>query len=458
MDEEGISTEYRRQLAENFFYKFFLHVAQAANASRPGECVGGESSRPTAVVGNAGVHRVSGTVSRDEADHQAGRVCPGLRRGKVHAGPVAADRRPARGDGKKFSPACTILLHEEAPTLEALEELLKRQYPDFKAFITVADIPKGGHKLIGMGDDDPVFSDGVVTSVGAPIGLAVAETIATAREAAAFIEQECIAYEDLPAVLTLDEAIEQNTAMPMIRKSKDPDEDVQQRIPAVTRAGSDLDWLRNPKTPLPDTEVASGSLRTGPQAHFYLETMCALAIPGMYDQMTVYNSTQNPNGDQSRIARALGSQSQPDHDHRRADRWRVRRQAASGGLVARQAAVAARKLNRPVRLLYDRATDMLMVGKRHPYLGDYHMAFTREGIIKGLHLDLQSDAGDTYDCSFAVMDLSLLQSDGCYCVETLQANGTVYRTNKTSNTAFRTFGNIQPYGSSRTRSNTWPTS
>ena len=94
-----------------------------------------------------------------------------------------------------------------------------------------------------MGDDDPVFSDGVVTSVGAPIGLAVAETIATAREAAAFIEKECIAYEDLPAVLTLDEAIEQNTAMPMIRKAKDPDEDVEQRIPSVTRPGSDLNWL-----------------------------------------------------------------------------------------------------------------------------------------------------------------------------------------------------------------------
>ena len=48
-----------------------------------------------------------------------------------------------------------------------------------------------------------------------------------------------------------------------------------------------------------------------------------------------------------------------------------------------QAAVAARKLNRPVRLLYDRATDTLMVGKRHPYLGKYHIAFTREGILEG---------------------------------------------------------------------------
>ena len=107
--------------------------------------------------------------------------------------------------------------------------------------------------------------------------------------------------------------------------------------------------------------------------------------------------------------------------------------------------MAARKLNRPVRLLYDRATDSLVVGKRHPYLGKYHMAFTREGILEGVRIDMHSDAGDTYDCSFAVMDLSLLQADGCYMVKTFQSNGTVYRTNKTSNTAFRTFGNIQPY-------------
>ena len=96
-------------------------------------------------------------------------------------------------------------------------------------------------------------------------------------------------------------------------------------------------------------------------------------------------------------------------------------------------AVTAALEQGPVRLLYDRATDTLMVGKRHPYKGEYHIAYTREGVIKGLHLDLKSDAGDTYDCSFAVMDLSLLQSDGCYQVDTLQANGTVYRSNKPSN-------------------------
>jgi xanthine dehydrogenase/oxidase len=160
--------------------------------------------------------------------------------------------------------------------------------------------------------------------------------------------------------------------------------------------------------------------------------------------MTVYSSTQNPNGDQARIARALGVG---------ANQVTVIVEQIGGGfggkqhragIIGAQAAVAARALDRPIRLLYDRATDMLMVGKRHPYLGAYQVAFRPDGTIAGLNLDYKSDAGDTYDCSFAVMDLSLLQSDGCYRIDTLRASGTVYRTNKPSNTAFRTFGTVQP--------------
>ena len=102
-------------------------------------------------------------------------------------------------------------------------------------------------------------------------------------------------------------------------------------------------------------------------------------------------------------------------------------------------------MNRPVRLLYDRATDMQMIGKRHPYHGEYHIAFRETARSKGCASTSAVDAGDTYDCSFAVMDLSLLMADGCYMVDTLQANGTGYRTNKTSNTAFRTFGTVQTW-------------
>jgi xanthine dehydrogenase/oxidase len=445
-DEEAISTAYRRQLAESFFYKFFLHVALAARPDQVAPANVSAANHPDRPL-SVGTQEHTEypelfPLSRPFVKHAAFAQASGevkytqdlsLPVGGLHGAIVKSARPHAR-----------FAFTKKVAGLEALQELLRREHPGFHSLITVADVPKEGCNLIGLGEDDPVFSDGVVTSVGAPIALAVADSIAAARAAAAFVEQECIAYEDLPAVLTLDEAIAQGTAMPMIRKASDPDEDVQQRMPALTREGSNRSWLGDPGAGLPGTEQVSGSLRTGAQAHFYLETMCALAVPGMYDQMTVYSSTQNPNGDQARIARALGI---------KANQVTVCIEQIGGGfggkqhragIVGAQAAVAARKLNRPIRLLYDRATDMLMVGKRHPYQGTYHLAATPDGTLKAMRLDFSSDAGDTYDCSFAVMDLSLLQSDGCYRTETLQASGTVYRTNKPSNTAFRTFGTVQP--------------
>lgn len=447
MEEEGISTEYRRQLAENFFFKFFLHLSLVAhpeqvsprNVSAAHPYVRPLSSGQQEHTEYPDLFPLTRPIIKRAAFVQAtGEVQYtqdlSLPAGGYHAVVVKSTRAHAR-----FS------LTRRTTSLDSLQELLRERFPDFRTLVTANDIPKGGENLIGLGDDDAVFCDKVVGSVGAPIALAVASTLATARAVAAFVEHECIAYEDLPAVLTLDEAMAQNTAMPMIRKSADPDADIQQRIPTLTRDGSDLDWLRDPTQALPGTELASGSLRTGAQAHFYLETMCVLAVPGMYQQMTVSSSTQNPNGDQAHIARALGVP---------ANQITVQVEQIGGGfggkqhragIVGAQAAVAARKLNRPIRLHYDRSTDMQMVGKRHPYHGEYHVAYTPDGVIKGMHLNYQSDAGETYDCSFAVMDLSLLQSDGCYVVETFQAGGTVYRTNKASNTAFRTFGTVQPY-------------
>lgn len=426
-DEEAISAEYRLGVARNFFFKFLQH----AQGKPAGEHFRRPLSQGTqSFTQDPEMFPVTQPILKQKAFVQtSGEVkftqdLP-LPLGGLHAVMVWSKRAHA-----KFS---------LAPTLAGEA---RGRFAGFRDFVTVADVP--GQNLIGLGDDDPVFSAAVVTSVGAPIGLAVAETLPIAKAAAEWIGRQ-IAYVDLPAVLTIDEAIAQNTAMPQLRFAKDPDEDVQQRIPTITRPGSDEGWLQNPRRPLPGTAVVSGQLRVGAQAQFYLETMCALAIPGSYNHMTVYNSTQNPNGDQRNIARALGV---------KVNQISVCVDQIGGGfggkqhrsgMVAAAAAVAARKLGKPIRLLYDRATDMTMVGKRHPYLGNYALAFTPEGLFQGYRLDVHSDAGDTYDCSFAVMDLGLMMADGCYNVPNFQSNGTVYRTNKTSNTAMRTFGTVQPY-------------
>jgi xanthine dehydrogenase/oxidase len=445
MEEEGLTNEYRRQLAETFFYRFFLYVAWERNPK--------DVSPENLSVAHHDIRPLStGLQEYSEYPEHFPLTQPIIKRAAFvqASGEIKYTQDVAMPYGgfhgamvKSSRPHAKFTWTKNTKGLEPLKELLKKQFPGFKDLVTVADIPEGGCKLVGLGDDDPVFSDGLVTSVGAPIGMVLAETIPCARQAAEFVEKECIAYEELPAVITLADAVKNNTAMPMIVKALDPDEDVQQRIPTIERPGSNKDWLKDPTKPMPGCNVAHGQIRTPATAHFYLETNCALAIPGSYNHITVYSSTQNPNGTQATVAKALGVTLNQvsviidqigggfgGKQHR-------------GNIVGAQAAVGARKHNRPVRLLYDRATDMQMVGKHHPYEGDYWVTFTDDGKIKGMRLDFKNEAGDTYDCSFAVLDLSLLTADGCYMIDTLQANGTCYRTNKTSNTAFRTFGVMQ---------------
>lgn len=447
MGEEGISTEYRLQLAENFFYKFFLHMVLSVNPeliSSNIESAANHDVRPLSsgkqeYFEYPEIFPLSQPIIKRSAFVQASGETKytydvGLPLGGLHGVMVKSSKPHAR-----FSFA------KKASNLQELKTLLIKKYLGFKDLITVDDIPKNGSKLVGLGDDDPIFSDGIVTSVGAPIGMVVADSIATAYHVVSFIENECIAYEDLPAVISIEEAIKHNTEMPMIRKAANADEDIQQRIPTITRDGSNEEWLKNPKKAMPDTEVVSGLFRTSSQAHFYMETMCAMAVPDAYDQMTIYCSTQNPNGTQSTVARALGV---------KVNQITVVIEQVGGGfggkqhranIVGAQAAVAAYKLRLPVRLVYDRSTDMQAVGKRHPYLGEYHVAYTTDGIIKGMRIDINSDAGDTYDATFAVLDSTLLNIDQAYYVETLQANGKAFRTNKASNTAFRTFGVVQAW-------------
>ncbi len=442
MDEEGFTEEYRRQLVEGFFYKFFLHVAKqvdsgavdsvnlsaADHADRPistghqtCEVQADDGPPPRPIIKRMAFAQASGEAVYPQDERMPEGGCHGVM--------VMSDRPHAKF---RFS--------GPAEGQEALESLLKGKFPGFTALVTADDIPPGGENRIGLGFDDPIYSPGVVTHIGAPVCLAIARDRATAKRVAEFVRHECLKYEDLPAITSLEEAIAVGAVMP-----HNPEGAVHAPFVDVVRAGSDEAWLANPSEPIPGTHVVSGIMSTGAQAHFYLETFNAMAIPGSYDEMTVIASTQNPNGDQASIARALGV---------RINQVNVRVGQIGGGFGGKQnracfigaaAAVAAHKVRRPVRIVHDRITDMHMVGKRHPYRSDYHVAINDDGKFLGALINLHSEGGDTNDCSFAVIKGSVMMADGCYQIPTFRASGTVYRTNKASNTAMRTFGQVQPH-------------
>jgi xanthine dehydrogenase/oxidase len=136
-------------------------------------------------------------------------------------------------------------------------------------------IPKEANLWGSVVKDEPFFADGEVFSQGQPIGLVYAETALQAQAAARAVK---IVYEDLLAILTIDEAIEANSFFKhgkMLKKGVA----IEDKMDGV--------WEKCEK-------VFEGTTRIGGQEHFYLETNAALVIPNLEDKtFEVWSSTQN---------------------------------------------------------------------------------------------------------------------------------------------------------------------
>lgn len=111
--------------------------------------------------------------------------------------------------------------------------------------------------------------------------------------------------------------------------------------------------------------------------------------------------------------------------------------------VPAAAGFCAQQLKQPVRVANYRVEDMQMIGKRHAYTGKYKLAATKDGKLQAVQIHFYSDGGCTYDVTFLIMNRSLLSSDNAYFSPNFLVEGKCARTNKASNTAFRSFGIVQ---------------
>ena len=107
------------------------------------------------------------------------------------------------------------------------------------------------------------------------------------------------------------------------------------------------------------------------------------------------------------------------------------------------AAVGAWKTKRPVRVRLTRALDMMLTGKRHPFLARYRAGFASDGTLDGVQIALYSDGGWCLDLSEPILWRAMFHCDNAYHLPAVELTGYVCRTNKTSQTAFRGFGGPQ---------------
>ena len=291
-------------------------------------------------------------------------------------------------------------------------------FPGVVAVLTADEVP-GANSCGPIIQDDPILADGVVSYTGQPIFAVIASTRDAARRAACMA---VIGYDELPAELSPLRAKESGAlVVPEMRRSRG---DVAQ---AMTRAPRKL----------------SGCFGVGGQEHFYLEGQVSYAMPAEDNGMRVWCSTQHPSEMQHLIAHALKL-------HSNQVLVEVRRMGGGFGGKESQsaqfaciAAMAAQRLQRPVKLRLDRDDDMLITGKRHDFQHRYEVGFDENGLIHALTLEMIARAGYSADLSGPVMSRAVCHVDNAYYLSDVDIRGFAARTNTQSNTAFRGFGGPQ---------------
>ncbi len=273
------------------------------------------------------------------------------------------------------------------------------------------DIPGDTCNVVALLEDDqPYLARDEVHHVAEPILLLAHEDREKLLAANVVIE-----YDEEPPVLD-PEASDVVFKRIRIRKGD----------AAAAMAGADL--------------VVEGTYRTGSQEHVYIETNGVVAVPEPDGGMTVYGSVQCPFYVHKALKRLLAL---PD------DRVRVVQTETGGGfggkeeypsVIAGHAALLARKSGRPVKLVYDRAEDMLATTKRHPSIIRHRTGVARDGRLVAMEIDVLMDGGAYCTLSPVVLSRGAIHGAGPYRCDHVAMDARAVMTHTPPNGAFRGFG------------------
>lgn len=414
----GGMIEYRKSLALSFFFKFYLFVVNEISKQGHAEPL---SPSELSAISEPGHSLSTGTQDFEIVRNgtSVGVPTPHLS-SQLHCTGEAKYTDDIPKHQGELQAALVLSTRPHARIVRIDTEAI-RSIPGVVDFIWHKDVPGKNHWGAAVADEE-IFAEKEVICVGQIIGLIVAETETSAREAAAVASRDHVIYEDLPAIFTIQEAIAQNSFLSEMHKLEKGDPE---------RAFSECDV------------VLEGNLQIGGQEHFYMESQSSIVVPLETNEFLVYSSTQAATKTQFTVAKALGID---------ANRVVCKTKRLGGGFGGKEtrnvpfstaAAIAANKTGRPVRLVLSRDVDMCITGQRHPFYAQYKVGFMRDGRIHALQAQVFNNGGCTLDLSSAVMDRALFHFDNCYHIPHMKISGRCCKTNLPSNTAFRGFGGPQ---------------
>jgi CO/xanthine dehydrogenase Mo-binding subunit len=186
--------------------------------------------------------------------------------------------------------------------------------------------------------------------------------------------------------------------------------------------------------------IVEGEYETGAQEQLYIENNGAIAIANSSDGVTVWGSMQCPYYVHKALVKLFGL---PE------EKIRIIQTETGGGfggkeeypsLIAGHAALLAWKSGKPVKIIYDRAEDMVATTKRHPSHTRHKTAVTKDGKLLAMEIDFAIDGGAYCTLSPVVLSRGTIHAAGPYFCANVRIHSRAVATNVPPHGAFRGFG------------------
>jgi CO/xanthine dehydrogenase Mo-binding subunit len=287
--------------------------------------------------------------------------------------------------------------------------------------VTAKDIP-GKNCITLILDDQPALAAAVVNHPEEAVVLLAHSDKYLLEEARRSVRLE---IEPLPAVLTLEESLAQKETI----WGRD---NVLKSI-SVEKGNVDEAWMEA-------DFIVEGEYRTAAQEQLYIEPNGMLAVANPSDGVTVWGSMQCPYYVHKALVPLFGL---PE------SKVRVIQVETGGGfggkeeypsMIAAHAALLAWKSGRPVKIIYDRAEDMVATTKRHPSRTRHRTAVSKEGKLLGMEIDFALDGGAYATLSAVVLSRGTIHAAGPYFCPNVRIRSRAAATNTPPQGAFRGFG------------------
>ncbi|HEY2120657.1 MAG TPA: xanthine dehydrogenase family protein molybdopterin-binding subunit [Candidatus Acidoferrum sp.] len=186
--------------------------------------------------------------------------------------------------------------------------------------------------------------------------------------------------------------------------------------------------------------IVEGEYETGAQEQLYIEPQGIIARASAADGVSVWGSLQCPYYVHKALVRLFGLPK---------EKVRVVQTETGGGfggkeeypsMIAGHAALLALKSGKPVKIIYDRAEDMVATTKRHPSRTWHRTGVTREGKLIAMDIDFTLDGGAYETLSPVVLSRGTIHAAGPYECPNVRIRSRAVATNAPPHGAFRGFG------------------